>query len=179
MLRGCGRAGELFVGEEVLHLAAVEGPGDHLRPVHWALCRIAFWKRPADPGATRCAQTLVPPAGSPNSVTFAGPPPNAAALRFTHREAACWSSRPQLPDRCWAGPWSRRDVRGSSAAPTRSAAVTRFLQPLLHEHGYPLLASMMARDEYDDDVGDDEVEFGLDRILDGIEVLVARRAEAR
>ncbi|WP_307168835.1 TetR/AcrR family transcriptional regulator C-terminal domain-containing protein [Streptomyces sp. B3I7] len=57
--------------------------------------------------------------------------------------------------------------------------MTRFLQPLLHEHGYPLLASMMARDEYDDDVGDDEVEFGLDRILDGIEVLVARRAEAR
>ncbi|MDQ0790835.1 TetR/AcrR family transcriptional regulator [Streptomyces sp. B3I8] len=74
---------------------------------------------------------------------------------------------------------ARRDVRGSSAAPTRSAAVTRFLQPLLHEHGYPILASMMARDEYDDDVGDDEVEFGLDRILDGIEVLVARRAEAR
>ncbi|GHE38796.1 TetR/AcrR family transcriptional regulator [Streptomyces griseoaurantiacus] len=74
---------------------------------------------------------------------------------------------------------ARRDVRESSAAPTRSATVTRFLQPLLHEHGYPILASMMSRDAYGDEVGEDDVDFGLNRILDGIEVLVARRADDR
>jgi AcrR family transcriptional regulator len=74
---------------------------------------------------------------------------------------------------------ARRDVRNSSAAPVQSAAVARFLQPLLHEHGYPILASMMSRNEYDDDVGDDDVEFGLHRILDGIEVLIARRMRER
>jgi AcrR family transcriptional regulator len=74
---------------------------------------------------------------------------------------------------------ARRDVRNSSAAPVRSAAVTRFLQPLLHEHGYPILASMMTHNEYDDAIGDDDVDFGLIRILDGIEVLIARRTQAR
>lgn len=74
---------------------------------------------------------------------------------------------------------ARRDVRDSTAAPVRSAAVTRFLQPLLHEHGYPIPASMMTRDEYDDAVGDDEVDFGLTRILDGIEALIARRTKDR
>ncbi|GLP64890.1 hypothetical protein TUSST3_15100 [Streptomyces sp. TUS-ST3] len=33
---------------------------------------------------------------------------------------------------------ARRDVRNSSAAPVESAAVARFLQPRLHEHGYPI-----------------------------------------
>ncbi|MFJ4199462.1 TetR/AcrR family transcriptional regulator [Streptomyces sviceus] len=74
---------------------------------------------------------------------------------------------------------ARRDVRNSSAAPVQSAAVARFLQPLLHEHGYPILASMMTNNEYDDDIGDDDVDFGLTRILDGIEVLVARRTQER
>ncbi|MFI1388823.1 TetR/AcrR family transcriptional regulator C-terminal domain-containing protein [Streptomyces griseoaurantiacus] len=74
---------------------------------------------------------------------------------------------------------ARGDVRESSAAPTRSATVTRFLQPLLHEHGCPILASTMSRDAYDDEVGEDDVDFGLNRILDGIEVLVARRADDR
>ncbi|MFI5682099.1 TetR/AcrR family transcriptional regulator [Streptomyces cellulosae] len=74
---------------------------------------------------------------------------------------------------------ARRDVRNSSAAPVQSAAVARFLQPLLHEHGYPILASMMTNDEYDDDIGDDDVDFGLTRILDGIEVLIARRTQER
>ncbi|WP_020120408.1 TetR/AcrR family transcriptional regulator [Streptomyces canus] len=74
---------------------------------------------------------------------------------------------------------ARRDVRNSSAAPVQSAAVARFLQPLLHEHGYPILASMMTNNEYDDDIGDDDVDFGLTRILDGIEVLIARRTQGR
>lgn len=34
---------------------------------------------------------------------------------------------------------------------------------------------MMRRDAYDDAIGDDDVEFGLTRILDGIEVLIAGR----
>jgi AcrR family transcriptional regulator len=72
---------------------------------------------------------------------------------------------------------ARRDVRESSAAPVRSAAVSRFLQPLLREHGYPILASMMTENEYDDEVHEDDVEFGLTRILDGIEVLIARRTK--
>jgi hypothetical protein len=55
--------------------------------------------------------------------------------------------------------------------------VSRFLRPLLHEHGYPILASMMTANEYDDAIGDDDVAFGLTRILDGIEVLIARRTE--
>lgn len=74
---------------------------------------------------------------------------------------------------------ARRDVRDSSAEPVQSAAVSRFLRPLLHEHGYPILASMMTQNAYDDDVGDDDVDFGLTRILDGIEVLIARRTQAR
>ncbi|MFJ1584734.1 TetR/AcrR family transcriptional regulator [Streptomyces sp. NPDC088197] len=74
---------------------------------------------------------------------------------------------------------ARRDVRDSTAAPVQSAAVARFLQPLLHEHGYPILAAMMEREEYDDDVADDDVDFGLTRILDGIEVLITRRTTAR
>ncbi|MFG2793399.1 TetR/AcrR family transcriptional regulator [Streptomyces sp. NPDC048419] len=74
---------------------------------------------------------------------------------------------------------ARRDVRNSSAAPVQSAAVARFLQPLLHEHGYPILAAMMTHHEYDDAIGDDDVDFGLTRILDGIEVLIARRTDTR
>jgi hypothetical protein len=69
-------------------------------------------------------------------------------------------------------------VRESTAAPVRSAAVARFLRPLLQEHGYPLLAAMMTRDEYDDAVDEDDVDFGLTRVLDGIEVLIARRTRA-
>ncbi|WP_433891499.1 TetR/AcrR family transcriptional regulator [Streptomyces sp. CA-111067] len=72
---------------------------------------------------------------------------------------------------------ARRDVRESSAAPVQSAAVSRFLQPLLREHGYPILASMMTENEYDDEVHEDDVEFGLTRILDGIEVLIGRRTK--
>lgn len=74
---------------------------------------------------------------------------------------------------------ARRDVRNSSAAPVQSAAVAQFLQPLLHEHGYPILAAMMTDNAYDDAIGDDDVDFGLTRILDGIEVLIARRTKGR
>ncbi|MBO2460166.1 TetR/AcrR family transcriptional regulator [Actinomadura violacea] len=71
----------------------------------------------------------------------------------------------------------RRDLRYSTATPTQSDTVTRFLLPRLRERGHSVLASMMDGDDYTDDVVEDDVAFGLDRILDGIGVLVtAKRA---
>ncbi|MFI0481810.1 TetR/AcrR family transcriptional regulator [Actinomadura sp. 9N215] len=71
----------------------------------------------------------------------------------------------------------RRDLRYSTAPPVQSDTVTRFLLPRLHERGHSVLASMMDGNDYTDDVDDDDVTFGLDRILDGIGVLVtAKRA---
>ncbi|WUI04015.1 TetR/AcrR family transcriptional regulator [Spirillospora sp. NBC_00431] len=71
----------------------------------------------------------------------------------------------------------RRDLRYSTATPTQSDTVTRFLLPRLHERGHSVLASMMDDNDYTDDILDDDVTFGLDRILDGIGVLVtAKRA---
>ncbi|QKG27243.1 TetR/AcrR family transcriptional regulator [Actinomadura verrucosospora] len=71
----------------------------------------------------------------------------------------------------------RRDLRYSTAPPAQSDTVTRFLLPRLHERGHSVLASMMDGNDYTDDVVDDDVTFGLDRILDGIGALVtAKRA---
>lgn len=67
---------------------------------------------------------------------------------------------------------ARRDVRDSTAASVRSEAVTRFLEPRLRELGYSVLASMMAGNEYSDDVLDDDIAFGLERVLDGIAALI-------
>ena len=72
----------------------------------------------------------------------------------------------------------RRDLRYSTATPTQSDTVTRFLLPRLHERGHSVLASMMDGNDYADDVVDDDVTFGLDRILDGIGVLVAAKRAA-
>ena len=49
---------------------------------------IALWNRPFAIGEIISALTDPPPADSPKIVTFAGSPPNAAALRFTHCSAA-------------------------------------------------------------------------------------------
>ncbi|MFC9691323.1 TetR/AcrR family transcriptional regulator [Kribbella sp. NPDC056951] len=70
---------------------------------------------------------------------------------------------------------TRRDVRDSTATPVQSAAVTRFLEPRLQELGYSVLASMVAGNEYTDDIVDDDVAFGLERILDGIDVLMTTK----
>jgi AcrR family transcriptional regulator len=70
---------------------------------------------------------------------------------------------------------ARRDVRDSSASSVEPAAVTRFLEPRLHELGYSILAALMAGDQYTDEIHDDDVTFGLDRILDGIDVLIGQR----
>ncbi|OXR40403.1 hypothetical protein B7C42_07569 [Nocardia cerradoensis] len=70
---------------------------------------------------------------------------------------------------------ARRDVRESTTTPVQSAAVTRFLEPRLRELGYSVLASMMAGNEYSDDIPDDDIAFGLERILDGIDALITRK----
>jgi AcrR family transcriptional regulator len=72
----------------------------------------------------------------------------------------------------------RRDLRYGTATPTQSDAVTAFLLPRLHERGHSVLASMLDSNDYADDVVDDDVTFGLDRILDGIGVLVAAKRAA-
>lgn len=69
----------------------VLGGGDIRASPLW---RTARWHRPSEPGETRWELTLNAPKDSPNSVTFAGSPPNSAMLRRTHLRAACWSSRP-------------------------------------------------------------------------------------
>lgn len=73
----------------------------------------------------------------------------------------------------------RRDLRYSTATPAQSETVTRFLLPRLHERGHSVLASMMDGSDYTDDVADDDVTFGLDRILDGIGVLVTAKRAAK
>ncbi|RZS38947.1 TetR family transcriptional regulator [Herbihabitans rhizosphaerae] len=75
-----------------------------------------------------------------------------------------------------------RDIDHSKAAPVQSAAMTAFLEPLLKERGYPVLAAMLTEGQYRDPermasaILDDDLDFGLERILDGIEKLVQTRA---
>jgi hypothetical protein len=51
--------------------------------------------------------------------------------------------------------------------------VTGFLYPLLAERGYPLIAAMLVGGDYADSPVGPDIEFGLNRILDGIEQLVS------
>jgi len=69
-----------------------------------------------------------------------------------------------------------RDLHETTTPPVQSAAVASFLQPLLVERGYPILASMMSGGQYEDDaeLPEADVEFGLTRILDGIDVQIRR-----
>ena len=66
----------------------------------------------------------------------------------------------------------RRDLSQSTAESVQSTAVHGFLLRLLQEHGYPILAGLMAGDTYSDDLDEDDLTFGLTRILDGIDVLI-------
>jgi AcrR family transcriptional regulator len=73
-----------------------------------------------------------------------------------------------------------RDLRESTTAPVQSAAVGQFLQPLLRERGYPKVSGIMSSGGYvDDELDDGDIDFGLARILDGIEALIAIRATTR
>lgn len=67
-----------------------------------------------------------------------------------------------------------RDVNAS--APERVQALSEFLRPHLQERGYPRVAAVVSGEAYGEEgVEDDDVEFGLGRILDGIEALVVNR----
>lgn len=68
------------------------------------------------------------------------------------------------------------DLAGGDAAPVQSAEVFGFLLPRLAESGYPLIAAMLTEGVYADNPDGLDVEFGLTRILDGIERLVNERA---
>jgi AcrR family transcriptional regulator len=57
--------------------------------------------------------------------------------------------------------------------PVQSAEMTGFLYPLLAERGYPILASMLAAQEYADSSPEPDIEYGLNRILDGLAAQVA------
>ncbi len=67
-----------------------------------------------------------------------------------------------------------RQLGASDSAPVESAAVGEFLVPRLKSAGYHRLFAMYTNNEYADTL-DDDFDFGLDRILDGIQVLIDRR----
>ncbi|HET6985650.1 MAG TPA: TetR/AcrR family transcriptional regulator [Kribbella sp.] len=59
--------------------------------------------------------------------------------------------------------------------PVQAEQVGRFLVPRLMEGGYPMLTALYTNQEYEDGL-DDDLEFGLTRILDGIQVLMDRQS---
>jgi AcrR family transcriptional regulator len=64
-------------------------------------------------------------------------------------------------------------IRVGATEPAQSAAAFEFLLPRLREHGFPNLAAMMSAGAYEDrNVSTGDIDFGLQRILDGIEVLI-------
>ncbi len=75
-----------------------------------------------------------------------------------------------------------RNLRESTTPPVQSAAIAEFLGPLLHERGFPHVATIMAAGDYaDDDLTEsnlDDIDFGLTRILDGIDILIATKEHA-
>mmetsp|Transcript_47074 Transcript_47074/g.134324 ORF Transcript_47074/g.134324 Transcript_47074/m.134324 type:complete len:221 (+) Transcript_47074:754-1416(+) len=58
--------------------------------------KMARWKRPEEPGDTRCVMMMLAPSLWPSSVTRPGSPPNAAMFLWTQRRACCWSRNPRL-----------------------------------------------------------------------------------
>lgn len=65
-----------------------------------------------------------------------------------------------------------RDLAASERTPVQSPEVVGFLYPLLAERGYPLVAEMLVGGEYTDSPAGPDIEFGLNRILDGIDRLI-------
>jgi AcrR family transcriptional regulator len=64
------------------------------------------------------------------------------------------------------------DLTTSNSAPVQSADVFAFLHPRLADHGYPLIARMLSSGIYADSPAGPDPEFGLTRLLDGIERLI-------
>jgi hypothetical protein len=68
-----------------------------------------------------------------------------------------------LIDRYQERPWLLQiPVRGAPVTPS--------------ERGFPVLAGMLAQGQYEDGPVGVDIDFGLDRILDGIEVRIAAQA---
>jgi AcrR family transcriptional regulator len=65
-----------------------------------------------------------------------------------------------------------RQLGATEGPPVESAAVAGFLLPRLKERGFLILESMLSGHEYEDTV-DDDLDFGLTRILDGIDHLIS------
>lgn len=69
-----------------------------------------------------------------------------------------------------------RDLSGAPTSPAEGAAVAAFLEPLLRARGFAFIADLLGGEGYAEAGFDDgDVEFGLQRILDGIEVLIDLR----
>ncbi|GAA1721993.1 TetR/AcrR family transcriptional regulator [Kribbella yunnanensis] len=64
-----------------------------------------------------------------------------------------------------------RQMGANDDVPVQAEQVGAFLVPRLIEHNYPMLVSLYTNAEYEDGL-DDDLEFGLTRTLDGIEVLI-------
>ena len=64
-----------------------------------------------------------------------------------------------------------RQLAASDNMPVQAEQVGRFLVPRLMEGDYPMLTALYTNQEYEDGL-DDDLEFGLTRILDGIQVLI-------
>jgi len=67
------------------------------------------------------------------------------------------------------------DLAASPRAAVQSTEIAGFLYPLLAERGFPLLAEMLMGGVYAESPTGPDLEFGLTRILDGIEQLVTER----
>ncbi|WP_243754531.1 TetR/AcrR family transcriptional regulator [Labedaea rhizosphaerae] len=69
-----------------------------------------------------------------------------------------------------------RDLTDRTEPAVDPARLAGFLVPRLIERGYPRLAQVMTGGGYSDGpIEDDDVDFGLGRILDGIDVLISRK----
>jgi AcrR family transcriptional regulator len=64
-----------------------------------------------------------------------------------------------------------RQLGASDNTPVQAEQVGQFLVPRLIDGGYSMLSALYTNQEYEDDL-DDDLEFGLNRILDGIQVLI-------
>jgi AcrR family transcriptional regulator len=64
-----------------------------------------------------------------------------------------------------------RQLGASDNTPVQAEQVGQFLVPRLIDGGYSMLTALYTNQEYEDDL-DDDLEFGLNRILDGIQVLI-------
>ena len=76
------------------------------------LSEIARWNSPFASGDWSSVKVLRPPADSPNTVTRAGSPPNAAMFAFTQRSASIRSSVPKLPD--WSAALAPASARSAA-----------------------------------------------------------------